>query len=417
MKKYLKSISFITVITVSLIFGVTQSFAQSDNANTSSDVPPGIEVAVNHVPVCKTALPGTARCHARIVVDPHGKPVSGGTPAAYGPADLRAAYNLKSFSGSSTQIIAIVDAYDDPTIQSDLNTYSATFGIPTLPPCVGSIVGSSVPCFKKIDQTGGTTYPAFNSSWAIEIALDVEIAHGICPNCSIMLVEGNSSNLGDLGTAVNTAVSQGATVVSNSYGTTGEFNGENGYDAFYNHPGVAITVSSGDSGYGTSYPAVSPYVTAVGGTSLYLSNGNYGSETAWNGAGSGCSSLETQKPLGQPTLKNCTSRIIADVSAVADPATGAAVYSSANGTGSWYKVGGTSLSSPLIAAVYALAGGVPAGVQGNSLPYATHSTKNMHDVTSGSSSSCPKVLASICTAIQGFDGPTGLGTPNGIGAF
>lgn len=376
--------------------------------------------ATEHIPVCPpSGLADVAHCHARVVVDHSGKPNITAGPVGYGPTQFRTAYNLTSSSGSSSQIIAIVDAYDHPTIQSDLDTHSAAFGVPSLPTCNGPVVSSSVSCFQKIDQRGGTNYPVVNSGWALEIALDVETAHAVCPGCSILLVEADSNSFADLFSAVDRAAQMGATEISNSYGSSQEFSGETSYDSHFNHPGIAITVSAGDSGYGTSYPAVSPYVTSVGGTSLYLnSDGTYNSESVWKGTGSGCSSQETLKPAGQPRVGNCSRRIVADVSAVADPATGAAVYDSVayNGQTGWFTVGGTSLSAPLIAAVYALAGGVSAGVQGNSVPYARANAATVHDVVTGNNGRCTRNSA-LCTATIGFDGPTGLGTPNGIGAF
>ncbi len=380
---------------------------------------PGLAVAAEHIPVCPPGPVDVARCHARVSVDQKGSPKVTASPVAYGPGQLRSAYELTG-SGSPSQIIAIVDAFDHPNIQADLNTYSQAFGIPTLPPCVGDINTSAVACFKKVDQRGGVNYPAPNAGWALEIALDVEVAHGVCPGCSILLVEADSNSLANLAASVDMAVNLGATAVSNSYGSSNEFMGETSYDSHYNHPGVAMTVSSGDSGFGTSYPAVSPFVTAVGGTTLYLnSNGSYKQEIAWKGSGSGCSSQESSKPAGQPTIPGCSKRIVADVSAVADPNTGAAVYDSYpyNGQSGWFRVGGTSLSSPLIAAVYALAGGVAAGVQGNSVPYANASAATIHDITSGTNGRCSKGSTALCTALAGFDGPTGLGSPRGIGAF
>jgi len=370
----------------------------------------------NHIPVCLPGGSDAARCHARVIVDEHGKPQASTAPVAYSPNQLRSAYNLTGL-GSPSQVIAIVDAYDHPYIQNDLNVYSDRFGISRLPACTGPVASSSAPCFQKVDQNGGTNYPALNSGWAMEIALDVEIAHGICPNCSVLLVEANSNSFTDLFTAVDQAAALGATEISNSYGTSREFSGETTYDYHFNRPGVAITVSSGDGGYGVEYPAASKYVTAVGGTTLYLNSNNaYLNESAWSGSGSGCSSQELQKPAGQPIVGNCARRIVADVSAVADPNTGAAIYDSVpiNGSIGWFQVGGTSLSSPLIAAVYALAGGVPAGVQGNAVPYANTTSSNIHDIIGGSNGRCRTAL---CTAVKGFDGPTGLGTPNGIGAF
>lgn len=221
--------------------------------------------ANNHIPVCAPGAKGEAKCHAQVIVDEHGKPKTPSIPTGYGPAQLRGAYNLSGVTATN-QTIAIVDAYDHPNILSDLNKYSTAFGLPTMQSCPVSAGTPDSPCFQKVDQRGGTSYPQTNSGWALEIALDVEIAHAICQNCNILLVEADSAYLTDLGAAVNQAVAMGATQVSNSYGAN-EFSTETNYDNYYNHPGVAVTVSSGDNGYGVEYPAASQYVTAVGGTS------------------------------------------------------------------------------------------------------------------------------------------------------
>ena len=237
------------------------------------------------------------------------------------------------------------------------------------------------------------------------------------PNCHILLVEASSSELSDLGAAVNRAVSLGARFVSNSYGGD-ESSSDIGYDSkFFNHPGVAITVSAGDSGYGVSYPASSRYVTAVGGTSLKPGSNSRGwTETVWGGGsgggtGSGCSAYDA-KPTWQKD-KGCTRRTVADVSAVADPNTGVAVYDTYQANG-WAVYGGTSVSSPIIASVYALAGTPPRGSYPANYPYA-HAPSELNDVTSGSNGSCSP--AYLCTAGPGYNGPTGLGTPNGYTAF
>jgi hypothetical protein len=320
------------------------------------------------------------------------------TPAGFSPTDLQSGYNLPA--GGAGQTVAIVDAYDDPTAESDLAVYRQQYG---LPPCT-----TANGCFKKIDQRGGTNYPPANSGWSGEISLDVDMVSAICPSCNILLVEADDSYTNNLGTAVNQAVAQGAKFVSNSYGG-GEGTDEGQYDdAYYNHPGVAVTASTGDNGYGVSYPAASQYVTAVGGTSLVkdTSTTRGWAEAAWSGAGSGCSAYET-KPSFQ-TDTGCARRTNADVSAVADPNTGVAVY-----YGGWHVYGGTSVSSPIVASVYALGGTPATGSQPNSLPY--EHTSDLNDVTSGSNGSCTPTY--LCTAGPGYDGPTGLGTPNGIGAF
>jgi subtilase family serine protease len=365
-----------------------------------------------HMRVCDTDLPDEAHCHAHVIVDTSGTPKTVMAPRGTSPQQFLSAYGLSGQAASGHPIIAIVDAYDDPYIARDLTTYSQTFGIPTLPNCVGRASNSSVACFSKVNQRGATNrFPQQNSGWALEIALDVETAHALCQNCSIVLVEADSNSYNNLMTAEDQAFAQGATVVSNSWGSS-EFASEAGYDYHFNHPGVAVTVSSGDSGYGVEYPAASPFVTAVGGTTLFMNtDGTYGSETAWSGAGSGCSQFEA-KPIWQTDI-GCTQRSVADVSADADPNSGAAIYDSFRyyGRSGWFQVGGTSLASPIVAAVYAQAG-VGAGVAANSLPYAN--AASLHDVTSGSNGSCGTYL---CTAGVGFDGPTGLGTPNGVVAF
>jgi hypothetical protein len=223
-----------------------------------------------------------------------------------------------------------------------------------------------------------------------------------------MLVEATNNSSANLAAAVNKAVALGAKAVSNSYG--GSESGSTGYESAYNHSGVAITVSSGDSGYGVQFPASSPHVTAVGGTSLSrASNARGWSETAWSGAGSGCSTLYAQPTWQTPGV--CNKRIVADVSAVANPSTGVAVYGPVNRRGSgWMVFGGTSVAAPLIAGVYGANGGT-ANSGGD--PYGQ--TGSLFDVTSGSNGSCGGTL--LCTAGAGYDGPTGLGTPNGATAF
>ncbi len=268
----------------------------------------------------------------------------GGNPP-YTPANLHTAYNLP-YNGYSQQTIAIVDAYDDPNAEADMNYYRATFGIPT---CT-----SSTGCFRKVNEYGATSpLPSANASWGEEISLDLDMVSAICNNCHIILVEGNSDNLSDLGPAVNTAVNLGANVVSNSYGSGTEFSDESYFcNTYYNHPRVAITASTGDDGPGVQAPAVCPNVVAVGGTTLQSN----GTETPWSGAGGGCSAGYIAKPTWQSYVNtNCPYRAVADISAVADPYTGVYVFDSYD-EGGWLQMGGTSASAPIIAGVYGLAG-------------------------------------------------------------
>lgn len=335
----------------------------------------------------------------------------------YGPADIQSAYNLAGTSAGG-KTVAIVDAYNDPKAAQDLATYRSHYGLPACTTANG--------CFKQVNENGATSpLPSTDYGWALEISLDLDMVSAACPSCHILLVEASSANDADLYKAEDTAAATaGVVAISNSYGGS-ETSTETADDTHFNHPGIAITASSGDNGYGVSYPAASKYVTAVGGTSLSKASNSRGwTETAWSGAGSGCSAYES-KPTWQ-TDTGCAKRTVADVSAVADPNTGVAVYDTANGCGTssycdylislgvvqgadgWVQVGGTSASSPIIASVYALGGHT-----GASWTYAHASSLN--DVTSGSNGSCSGSY--LCTAKPGYDGPTGLGTPNGTGAF
>jgi len=353
------------------------------------------------VRACTSAAAGYARCHALVRTDTN---TSGGLspfalPSGYGPADLLAAYNISG--GVSGQTVAIVDAFNDPNAESDLAVYRSTYGLPACTTANG--------CFRKVDQNGGTSYPRNNTGWAEEISLDLDMVSAICPNCHILLVEAKTNSFANLATAVDRAAIMGANAISNSYGG-GEYSAETTDQSHYNHPGIAITVSSGDSGYGVEFPAASRYVTAVGGTHLVRDGSARGwGETVWSGAGSGCSAFIT-KPSWQ-TDASCTRRTVADVSAVADPATGVAVYDTFHEPG-WLVFGGTSVSAPIIASVYARAGNA-GSVNYGSYPY-SH-TSSLYDVTSGSNGSCGGSY--LCTAKPGYDGPTGLSTPNGLGGF
>ena len=321
------------------------------------------------------------------------------TPAGFGPGDLQSAYNLASASGAdgSGETVAVMEAADDPDLESDLATYRSRFGLPACTTADG--------CFRKVNGSGQQgDYPAANSGWGGEASLDVDMVSAICPNCHILVVESE-----DLEGAQNVAVSLGAKFISNSWGTS-DGSGDAGADADFDHTGVVDVASSGDSGFGVSFPASSKYVVAAGGTSLTRdsSTARGWSETAWSGAGAGCSNWET-KPTWQ-TGSGCANRTVADVSADADPGTGVAFFDSFD-QGGWGVVGGTSVASPIIASVFALAG-APSSPAASVL-YAHSGALN--DVTSGSDGTCNPTY--LCTAAPGYDGPTGLGTPNGLGAF
>jgi N-acetylneuraminic acid mutarotase len=328
------------------------------------------------------------------------------TPSGYGPSQLQSAYNLPSSTAGSGQTVAIVDAYDDPDAEADLQVYRAQYGLPVCDTANG--------CFQKLNQDGQTSPlppPAGDNGWDVEESLDVDMVSAICPNCHIDLIEANSNSDSDLYTAESAAVATGAKYVSNSWAGD-EYSGETTDDTYFNHPGVVITAAAGDYGYGPLYPSASQYVTSVGGTTLTQdsSSPRGWDETAWDGTGSGCSQYEP-KPTWQ-TDTGCSNRTETDVSADADPNTGVALYDSYS-VGGWYEVGGTSVATPIIASTYALAGTPVAGTYPASYPYAH--TSSLNDVTSGSNGECTP--AYLCTAGPGYDGPTGNGTPNGVTAF
>ncbi|HEY4070208.1 MAG TPA: S53 family peptidase [Sphingomicrobium sp.] len=367
------------------------------------------------VSVCGRFSPaGSAHCYAKVVTDARGNikewvPAAGlnrnATPSGFGPADLRAAYGLSPASGSpgTGPTIAIVDAYGYPNAEADLGKYRAQFGLGTCTKSNG--------CLRIVNQTGGTSLPRLNVGWAQEQALDLDMASAMCPNCKILLVQATNSYLNSLATATNTAAKLGAVVISNSYG--GDEGGTTSYESAWNHSGVAVTVSSGDYGYGVQFPASSPHVVAVGGTHLTRSGGGW-SETAWNGAGSGCSGVYGILANTQSSgTTGCPNRAVSDVSAVADPSTGVAVYGPVSRTRSgWLVFGGTSVAAPLVGGIYGAAGGIVSypttklyGAAGNAF----------RDITSGSNGSCP--TTQWCNAGPGWDGPTGLGTAQGASAF
>ncbi|HEY3543999.1 MAG TPA: S53 family peptidase [Gaiellaceae bacterium] len=358
---------------------------------------------------CTTAVVAPyAQCMALV------SPASGlGTAVrtgGYGPADLASAYRLPAGAGAGTTV-AIVDAYDDPNAEADLAAYREANG---LPPCT-----TANGCFRKVNEHGlPGPLPLPDAGWGLEISLDLDAVSATCPQCNILLVEADTPSIFDLAPGVNAAVALGANAVSNSYGSRGEFSGEQYFEPFYKHTGVAITVSSGDYGYGNgliltggvSYPGTSEFVTSVGGTTLVRDDSTRGwTETAWAGSTSGCSAY-IHKP-GWQKDDLCGKRTVADVAAVADPQTGLAVYDTFGYEG-WLQVGGTSLSSPIVASIYAMAGNTDALRYGVGLYRAG---SGLFDVVGGSSGECGGSY--LCTGVPGYDAPTGLGTPDGLAAF
>ena len=333
-----------------------------------------------------------------------------GAPQPGTPAYLQQAYDLSFLSETSgtAETVAIVDAFDDPNAESDLDTYRAEFGLPACTSANG--------CFTKVDQNGGTNYPAVDAGWELEISLDLDAVSALCPNCHIDLVEAASAGTSDLAAAELEAYDLRANVISDSWDLplSGRAAHQFPQTGNYTFKNVTTVAASGDAGYpGTAtndFPAALPDVTAAGGTTLEpasasgVASAREFTESAWSDAGSGCN-LGASKPSWQ-TDTGCTGRSYADISADADPDTGMQVYDSDDG--GWVVVGGTSEATPLIAAYYALLG---SAAQGPSWAYENASLLN--DPSTGSNGACAASISYICDAGPGYDGPTGVGSISG----
>jgi subtilase family serine protease len=382
--------------------------AAACSTSGSSTVPSSPGLTMNAVPqwraqhlarpACGDPRPGVVHCLALIETKATHPSTSG-----YGwtAQDIEKAYNLPSSTKGSGELVAIVDSYDNPNVASDLAEYRSHFGLGTAK-------------FKKYNQEGQQkNYPQGNSGWGVEIDLDVEMVSAVCPKCSIALIEAESSAGSDSDAAEAEAVKLGAHIVSNSwicYGYSCTV-----FPNYFNKKGVIYTAGSGDEGYNVIGPPMAyTTVDAVGGTELNYDGSGY-SETVWNGAGSGCTS-QVQKPKWQKD-PGCTDRTTADVSAVADNVAEYDTY----GGGGWFPVGGTSVATPIIAGVYALAGNAQHQHGPKSLWTLKKAVlkKSLHYISSGSNGSCGGSY--LCTAgtnqFGTYAGPTGWGTPNGIGAF
>jgi subtilase family serine protease len=389
------------------LFGAVAGATESQGAAPSG-------AGTNYVRACPVAdLVNDAACMVLVRTDVAQRSATavgfGPSGFGYGPSQLQSAYKLPSSTAGAGQKVAVVDAFNDPNAVSDVATYRSSWGLPA---CNTS---TKAGCLTVVNENGAASpLPANSGStgWATEESLDVDMVSAICPKCHIYLVEASSTSLSDLGTGVDSAVSVlHAKFVSNSYGG-GQSSSDPSFDtAYYKHKGVAVTASAGDDGFGVSYPSASRDVTSVGGTSLVTaSNARGWSETVWSGSGGGCSSFES-KPKWQ-TDTGCSKRTDNDVAAVANPNTGVAIYDTYD-QGGWLEVGGTSVSSPIIASVCALAG--TPGAATLPVKFIYKHTSNLFDVTSGSNGSCSP--AYLCTGEVGYDGPTGWGTPNGVAAF
>jgi subtilase family serine protease len=354
----------------------------------------------NYHAVCPGPPNDSARCHVEVVTDAHGNPDAKGSPTGLSPATIKSVYNFTTSStAGSGKTIAIVDAYDDPTAASDLTTFSNQFGLPVLPQCNGS----NAPCFSKVNQSGGTSYPRADPGWALEISLDIQWAHAIAPGASILLVEASSNSFTNLLTAEDYAKTH-AQYVSNSWGGS-EFSGESSYDSHFVQSGVSFFVSSGDAGLPAEYPSSSPNVISVGGTTLNFNGNNFASETGWSGGGGGCSQYENatsaQSAFSGYSQVSCGGkRATPDVSLDADPASGVSVYDSTRyqGRSGWFKVGGTSASSPMWAARSAIAG---AAVNSS---YVYGNTITFRDITTGNNGAPCLVGFDLCTGRGSWTG-------------
>lgn len=481
----LAPLTFLALVLSACSSGTQSSLPAQIASSSSSSSALAVPFGANYKPACDVTQSGDwGVCLALVRTDVGGIPggnhdailplshgsATSSAPPGYGPAQLAAAYGLTTTTGSG-QTVALIESGDYPTAAADLAVYRTQYG---LPPCT-----SASGCFKKVGQTGSTTsLPRTNASWAEETALDEDMVSAICPNCHILIVEANSATTSNLDAAVNVAAQLGATEISNSYGSAeSDFDPPADVQADYDHPGVVVTAAVGDDGYDSfdqwllygsvpsspSFPASSPDVVAVGGTTLDLDQaGHRSSETVWNSdgpndqyeeiyglygaTGGGCSTLFAaptwQRSLSGWSNTECgTARLAADVSAVGDPFTGFDVYDSADGLG-WFTEGGASLPTPLIAGLFALAGGA------NGVPYPAKTlyanAKDFFDVTTGGNGFCggegrsqcadwaalgfgtldcddasstAKAGTLACDAAKGYDGPSGLGTPKGIAGF
>lgn len=471
-------------------------FLIAPSTTGAAAVAPGVRYA-RAVAVCAPAKPGHVTCFAmRLVRARIGtpgarayRPAAGaatiGPAGGLTPGDLASAYGFRSAAQAKGQRVAIIDWGNDTTVEADLKAFDSRYHLTACTIANG--------CFRKLNQFGKTSPLPTDQGSAFEIALDVETVHAVCQNCKIDLIEARSSSFASVEAGVNEAVKLGATEISNSYGGP-ETRAPSAADkAAYNHRGIVITASTGDDGYydfdqwpntpaggpsaapsAPNFPADAATVVAVGGTSLYLNaNGTRRSETVWNengpqdalelntgipwgATGGGCSLFISaqawQRKIANWAQTGCgTRRLAADVSAVADPFTGFDIYNTSDGGTGWATIGGTSLSAPLVAAMFALAGGAHAVAYPAQTLYAHLGTRALYDVTTGGNGFCggeaaaqcgnwnhsayngahlgvldcdypatgskPSAGDLACDAATGYDGPTGVGTPEGLGAF
>ena len=351
-------------------------------------------------PVCAGTGAGP-HCNSHVATE-NGVVKGFAAPNGFGPQDLESAYNIDVTLGAGLTV-AVVDAFGYPKLESDLAMYRSTFNLPACTIASG--------CLKIVNDSGQTSPlpalpPSDQEDWTIETALDVDMVSSGCPMCNILVVQTSSAGNG-LYVGQMVAAAAGATVISDSWGAN-EVGGEAALEGNFDVPGVATFASTGDSGANNGvpqYPATSVHVIAVGGTHLQTDtvDPRGWQETAWGLASSSCSN-NIAKPTYQTANTSCPMRAAADVSAVADPATGLAVFDSDNGNPGWSVEGGTSAASPLTASMFAASG------HGDTTPAFAYKHQAVFvDVKQGQNGSCG---APLCTAGPGWDGPTGVGSPN-----
>lgn len=381
---------------------------------------------------CGSVPAGHVRCLATISNNSVSNPVkaspAGTSGFGYGPVQFHTAYQMPCTPGGAVastcttpssfgpETIAIVDAGNysssSGTLETALQSYDSYYSLPSCTTSNG--------CLDIVNQSGTTSPlpPNVSSGWSDEIALDVESVHMMCQTCKIVLVEANDDTVSNLSAAEVMADSYQPVAISNSWGSSSD---ASSYDSDFTYTGTAVVAATGDNGTdsnGQSWPADIPDVVSAAGTTLQLNTNNtWSSETVWSGSGGGCSVNYTapswQTARSDWSTNGCSNggRAFGDLSADADPNTGAAVYIG----NAWYSVGGTSLATPLIASMYALAADLPAGTTAPAVLYKNASSSTFHDITSGND--CTTSGQSYCTATTGFDEPSGLGSPNGVGAF
>lgn len=345
---------------------------------------------------------------------------SASVPSGYTPSQIRHAYGFDQLTADGRrQVIGIVDAFDAPTIAKDLGTFVDTYhlqtmnGTPGQPAC--TVAKGPHPCFQTVFTQKAA--PAADAGWALETSLDVEWAHAAAPMADIVLVETKNAALTNLLAGVDKAVKAKAHVVSMSWGGP-EFSAEARYDTHFRKDGVTFLASSGDDGAGQSFPASSPAVLSVGGTSLLLDDaGSPARETAWKGSGGGISAYEAE-PAYQSKfgIDTAGKRSGPDISYAADPAHGVSVYDSTpqNGQSGWYSIGGTSAAAPQWAGIIALANQTRATPLSTKLAVSSFvydaaaiAHTYFRDIKSGKNGPC----GSDCKAAAGYDYVTGLGSP------